>query len=149
MKPYMDALFSLSGKTAIVTGATGGIGSEMCLALAEAGANIMALRLENDNGITDLKKEVERNGARFQSEVCDLADSQALRRTFQKLWDMGIEPDILLNCAGLNRRAPITQMTDDQVDLVSRYTINNRGQGGILTIGFLYRYSRSIKRHAM
>ena len=84
----------------------------------------MALRLENDDGITDLKKEVERSGARFQSEVCDLADSQALRRTFQRLWDMGIEPDILLNCAGLNRRAPITQMTDDQVDLVSRYTIN-------------------------
>lgn len=123
MAPIIENLFSIQGKTAIVTGGTGGLGSEMCLALAGAGAHIVALHLENDPGVGDLKRRVRELGVNFQGAACDIGDSAALRKTFAGLWDAGVVPDILLNCAGLNRRGPIESVTDDEFDLVSTLRI--------------------------
>lgn len=111
-------LFSLQGKTVIATGATGGIGSNLCIALAEAGANIVSIQLPCDPALPDLQAAIIGLGRTFTSFECDLSDSKALRSTFADIWAAGVEPDILLNCAGLNRRGPIESMEDADIDLV-------------------------------
>ena len=47
--PLLPSLFSLKGLTALVTGGTRGIGREMCLALAEAGANIILIQVTSNS----------------------------------------------------------------------------------------------------
>ncbi|OQV09525.1 hypothetical protein CLAIMM_13638 [Cladophialophora immunda] len=124
MTPIIEKLFSLEGKTVIATGATGGLGSEMCLALAAAGANLVVLHLSNDQAITELQNQVEKHGVGFRNYPCNLADSGALRAVFTHMWEDGVVPDVLLNCAGLNRRGKIEDITDEQIDLI--FAVNQK-----------------------
>ncbi|KAG4443992.1 hypothetical protein IFR05_000539 [Cadophora sp. M221] len=118
-------LFSLKGKTVIATGATGGLGTEMCLSLAEAGANIVALLLPGDKATPALSNLVTETGRSFTSFECDVSNTSAVREVFSKIWSCSIAPDILLNCAGLNRRHPIVDMTDADIDLI--FALNLKG----------------------
>jgi 2-deoxy-D-gluconate 3-dehydrogenase len=115
--PLMQ-LFSLSGKTAVVTGGTGGLGSEMTVALAEAGADIVSIQYPNDASGPALQKAILETGRKLVVFECDLSDSAALRTTVHEIWEAGVIPDILLNCAGLNRRGKIETMQDSDIDLV-------------------------------
>lgn len=98
--------------------ATGGLGSEMCLAMAEAGADIVSIQIPGDKADAAFRTSIEGVGRKLTTFECDLADSAALRETFQKIWDAGIVPDVLLNCGGLNRRGLIKDMKDPEIDLV-------------------------------
>ncbi|KIW40631.1 uncharacterized protein PV06_07812 [Exophiala oligosperma] len=111
-------LFSLEGKTVIATGGTGGLGSEMCLAMAESGADIVSIYPPNDPAQPKLEELIRGVGRKIVSFECDVSNSQNLRNTFKQIWDAGIVPDILLNCAGLNRRGAIEEMTDEKIDLI-------------------------------
>jgi 2-deoxy-D-gluconate 3-dehydrogenase len=129
-------LFSLEGKNVIATGgllnlasiefecfadretATGGLGSEMCLAMAEAGADIVSIQIPRDKAEAAFKRSIEGVGRKLATFECNLADSAALRETFHKIWDAGVVPDILLNCGGLNKRGLIKDMKDPEIDLV-------------------------------
>lgn len=98
---------------------TGGLGAEMCVAMAECGADIVSIHLANDPLQAQLEKAVQAVGQAVKGFPCDVGDSAKLRETFKDIWTAGVVPDILLNCAGLNRRGPIEQMTDEKIDLVS------------------------------
>lgn len=111
-------LFSLDGKTAIVTGGTGGLGSAMTVALAEAGANIVSVQQPEDALGPTLRKAIQETGRSLQVFECELSDSTALRATVHQMWEAGVVPDILLNCAGVNRRGKIESMQDPDIDLV-------------------------------
>jgi 2-deoxy-D-gluconate 3-dehydrogenase len=100
-------LFSLRGKTAIVTGGTGGIGLELSSTLAEAGAKIVSIQLPNDRASGALSSAIASK------------DSKALRATFTQMWKDDVVPDILLNCAGVNRRKAAVDFTDEEIDTVS------------------------------
>ncbi|OJJ81744.1 SDR family NAD(P)-dependent oxidoreductase [Aspergillus glaucus CBS 516.65] len=117
-KLSVGELFSLQGKTVICTGATGGIGQEMCITLAEAGAEIVSIQVSDDPHAQVLSHRLESLGKSFRAFECDLRDASAMRQTFQVIWDAGVMPDILLNCAGVNRRGPIAQVTDEDLDLI-------------------------------
>ncbi|KAJ6004865.1 hypothetical protein N7540_012664 [Penicillium herquei] len=116
--PPLNDLFSIRGKTAICTGVTGGIGQELCLTLAEAGANIVSIQLVDDPNGPKLRAAVESLGRSFSSFECDICDSKALRDTFGEIWKNEIQPDILLNCAGVNRRGKVEDLTDEDIDVV-------------------------------
>ena len=116
--PPISELFSLEGKTAITTGGTGGLGLSMAIALAEAGANIVSIQLPNDpraNLLQDAVSSLNRTLTVFETDV---ADSLSLRACFADIWAAGIMPDILLNCAGINRRAAVEDFTDEDIDAV-------------------------------
>lgn len=113
-----NQLFSLRGKTVICTGATGGIGLELSKSLGEAGADIISIQLPNDPNAPFLLDHLTKIGRTFRAFECDLADTSAIRAVFQAIWDAGIKPSVLLNCAGINRRRPVIEMTDDDLDLV-------------------------------
>lgn len=88
-------LFSLAGKTAMVTGGTGGIGLVATLALAEAGANIVSIQAPNDLWAGDLDQKFEKLGRRFQSFQCDLRNYESIPATFEEISKARIKPDIL------------------------------------------------------
>ena len=70
--------FKLNGKTALVTGARRGIGKAMAVALAEAGADIVATSAAMEAQDSAVAKEVTARGRRFWGFACDLADRKAV-----------------------------------------------------------------------
>ncbi|KAJ5609218.1 hypothetical protein N7528_009785 [Penicillium herquei] len=114
----LNDLFSVRGKTAICTGITGGLGKSLGVALAEAGANIVSIQLPGDFEVGTLEKEVRSFGAEFHRFDCDIGDSISVRKCFTDIWMSGIVPDILVNCAGVNRHGPLEALTDEDISLV-------------------------------
>jgi 2-deoxy-D-gluconate 3-dehydrogenase len=97
---------------------TGGLGLEMCLAMSECGANIVSIHLPNDPAQRKMEEAIAAVGGKVAAFASDVGNSVELRKTFHSIWEAGIVPDVLLNCAGLNRRGAIEEMTDDNIDLV-------------------------------
>lgn len=95
----------------------------MCLAMAESGANVVSIHAPGDAAQITLETSIKAVGRIAVGFPCDVGNSRDLRATFQLIWESGVVPDILLNCAGLNRRGAIEEMTDDTIDLVSGYQI--------------------------
>jgi 2-dehydro-3-deoxy-D-gluconate 5-dehydrogenase len=115
---YLNTMFSLSGKTAIATGSTGGLGLEMTVALANAGCDIVSIELPSDPRAPLLKDAVAAAGRTLTVFHCDVSDSAAIRATFAEIWKAGIVPDVLLNCAGIQRRGPVEDFKDEDIDAV-------------------------------
>lgn len=97
-------LFSLAGRTALVTGGTRGIGQSMALALAEAGANIVLVQRNISNIAT--KQQIEQLGRSATIYTADLASQESVSALIGKIIQDGHDIDILLNCAGIQRRHP-------------------------------------------
>lgn len=117
--PVRD-LFDLTGKTAIITGATGGIGLSTTTALAEAGASIVSIQAPNDPLAAPLKDAVEQQNRPFVVFECNLKDYRSIQRTFQQIWDAGIVPDILVNGAGITHHSKIVDTSVETIENVSR-----------------------------
>ncbi|RLL98501.1 hypothetical protein CFD26_105860 [Aspergillus turcosus] len=115
---YIQEMFSLNGKTAILTGATGGLGSAMAMALAKAGASIVSIELPNDPNSASLAKAITDVGSKFQAFHCDVGNIDALRACFAEIWAAGVVPDILVNSAGVMRRNQCENATDAELNLV-------------------------------
>jgi NAD(P)-dependent dehydrogenase (short-subunit alcohol dehydrogenase family) len=70
-----------------------------------------------------LEHEIESLGRPFRAFECDIGDSCEVRKCFSRIWDAQIEPDILLNAAGINKRGKVTELTDADIDSVSRVPV--------------------------
>lgn len=118
--PLVDVakMFSLAGKTAIVTGSTGGLGTGMTTALASAGADIISIELPNDPGSSVLAEAIRACGRKVTQYQCDVKTPASLRECYKKIWADGVKADILLNCAGVQRRAEAENFTDEEIELV-------------------------------
>lgn len=114
----VSKLFSLEGKTAIVTGGTGGLGTAMTTALASGGADIISIELPSDPGSANTEKIVTQMGRKHKKYECDVRDMKQIRATYQKIWSDGVVADIVLNCAGVQRRAEAIDFTDEDIDTV-------------------------------
>jgi len=117
--PPVLEIFALHGKTAVVTGATGGIGLEMCLALADAGADIVSIQIPNDPQGPALEEAISGKQRKLRVFEGDISDTQSIRATFAGMWAAGVVPDILLNCAGISLRGKVEDMSDEAIDKVS------------------------------
>ncbi|MDE3057000.1 MAG: 2-dehydro-3-deoxy-D-gluconate 5-dehydrogenase KduD [Bacteroidota bacterium] len=119
----MNTLFDLTGKTAIVTGASTGLGAGMALALAEAGADIV---LVSRNGSAGTKKEIEKKGRNTLDVVADLSATSQIHMIVEKtLLEFG-KIDILINNAGIIRRTPAIDFSEkdwDEVMAVNAKTV--------------------------
>jgi len=113
-------LFSLSGQTVLITGATRGIGAACAIALAEAGASICLVQREPTNGARPnlaTLNTIQPLGVKVEVVYCDLADLEAVKGVFQKALDiMGGQINILVNCAGIQRRSPSIDFTETDWD---------------------------------
>lgn len=115
---YLESMFGLQGKTAIVTGGTGGLGSSMTLALAKAGASIVSIELPNDPLSKNLAASIAEIGGSIRTFHCDLAKKEDIRACFASIWAAGVVPDILLMASGIQRRNVCEEATDDDIEQV-------------------------------
>ncbi len=111
-------LFSLAGRIAIVTGATGGIGLVVATALAESGASIVSIQIPNDPNSQTLRQAVEGAGQTFKSFDCNLLDAPSIKECFERIWAAGVVPDILFHAAGITHRSMIVDTTVETLNRV-------------------------------
>ena len=110
-----SSLFDLAGHVALVTGASSGVGREIALALAEAGAAVL-LVARREIELADSQREIESGGGRAATLAGDLADRAELRNVCRRAESFFGTPDIVVNAAGINRRKPIFDVSDDDWD---------------------------------
>jgi gluconate 5-dehydrogenase len=143
-------LFDLTGRTALVTGSSRGLGRAMAEGLAQAGARIVV------NGTNPAKVDAavaEFKAAGLQAMPCafDVTDEPAIVKAFADLDKAGVEIDILVNNAGIQFRKPMLELeTADwrrviDTNLTSAFVIGReaakrmvpRGRGKVINIGSL------------
>lgn len=95
----------LTGKVAVVVGGSSGIGKTLALGLAQGGADVVssARRAELVNELAD---EIEALGRRSLRVPCDVADRESLEKLLRACVDAFGKVDILVNAAGITKRAP-------------------------------------------
>ena len=113
----INRLFSLEGKTALVTGSSSGIGQAIAVALSEAGASvgIHGRDVERVNKTCD---DIIKSGGKAYPFCADLNDRAVCKKLISEVQKTLGRLDILYNCAGMNRRKPITEVTDDDFDTI-------------------------------
>ena len=143
----MENLFDLSGKAAVVTGASSGLGADAALAYAQAGADValLARRVEKLN---EVKTEIEKLGRKAMVVVCDVTQEDSVKEAMGNVLSVFGHIDILLNNAGIAVRGGVDSMTTEEWDksfdtnvkgtfLASKYVIpqmKERGYGKIVNI---------------
>ena len=135
-------------KIAIVTGAVSGIGFGIAKRLAEAGANVALLDINDEKG-REAEEEIRRIGVKAKFYRCDVTSSFQCKETVEKVFrDFG-RIDILVNNAGVIVRKEVVETSEKEWDfvlgvnlkgvyLVSRYVIPymaKTGGGSIINIG--------------
>jgi len=116
MSDYLSELFSLDGRTALVTGGSSGIGLGMARALALAGAQTILVARDPER-LTEAATTIEADGGDAAWVSADLADRAAVADAAKDVTASYGEPDILVNCAGINLRPPLAELTEADWDL--------------------------------
>ncbi|MEU4557620.1 SDR family oxidoreductase [Actinoplanes sp. NPDC023936] len=116
MTSYLDRLFGLSGRTAVVTGGSSGIGREIALALGRSGARVV-LVARRAAPMAEVVAELRAHGAEAGAISADLSVREAVKAASSQIIDGYGEPDILVNSAAVNLRPPMSSLTEDVWDL--------------------------------
>jgi len=135
-----NPLFDLTGRTALVTGSSQGIGLALARALVQAGASVVL------NGRDALKLEaaaasLAELGGRVITSVFDVTDADAIDREVAAIEAGFGAIDILVNNAGIQRRAPLLEMTEAQwrevldTDLTSAFLLARAVAPGMVARG--------------
>jgi NAD(P)-dependent dehydrogenase (short-subunit alcohol dehydrogenase family) len=108
----MYAKLDLAGKVAVVVGGSSGIGRTVALGLAEGGADVVssARRMDLVNTLAD---EIEKLGRRSLRVTCDVADRSSLEKLLQECLAAFGKVDILVNAAGITKRAPTVDYAEE------------------------------------
>lgn len=159
--------FSLEGRTAIITGGSGGIGRACALAFAKAGANIVIASLPPDS-ISPVVEEVEAIGVKGLGLAIDVSDAEQVKSMVDQTLAKFSRVDVLVNVAGGSysrnpympsfKRAPLLELSPE--DFMSAYAVNTKsaflcakavvptmkrhGKGTIINIGSIS--GRSTKK---
>jgi len=112
--------FNLSGKVAIVTGCSTGLGQGMSYGLAEAGADIVGIDYVD---FPETQATIEGMGRRFLEIKADLSDLEPVEDIIQRTVETFGKLDILVNNAGIIRRADAIEFTEKDWDDVMNINI--------------------------
>jgi gluconate 5-dehydrogenase len=109
---YLSELFSLDGRVAVVTGGSSGIGRGIAVALAGAGASVVLVARREP----ELRETAAELGERAAYVVADLGERAQVHRAGDEAALPFGEPDILVNCAGINLRPPMDELDETAWD---------------------------------
>ena len=110
-------LFDLTGRVALVTGASKGLGRAMSIGLAKAGASL-ALCARDRAGLAETKAAVEAHGVRAETFELDVLRSASVRAAVAAAVKAFGHLDVLVNNAGVNVRKPTLELAEEEWDLV-------------------------------
>ena len=156
LDPAVARLFSLAGRTAVVTGASKGIGLGIATLLAQAGADVVGVSTTMPDGDSDARQAVEAAGRRFTPIATDLSDRTAVAELCDRLAER--EVDVLVNNGGTIRRAPAAEHPDAdfdhviEVNLRSAWTLSRevgrsmlgRGHGKIINTASMLSFQGGV-----
>lgn len=152
----MSDLFDLSGRVALVTGANKGLGQAVALALAEAGADIVAAGTSTPD---ETEAKVRAQGRRFHFVKADLSSVEVVARVVDQAVGALGGLDILVNNAGTIRRADAVDYSEADWDAVMNVNIKTafflcqaagrhmiaQGRGKIINIASLLSFQGGIR----
>lgn len=153
----MNGLFDLTGKVAIVTGATRGLGQGMAIALAKAGANIVGV---GQSSLETTQKEVEKVGGKFLAINANLTTLDKVQEIVDKTKETFEKIDILVNNAGTIRREDAINYKENDWDdilnlnlktlfflsqAVAKEMIEQKSGGKIINIASMLSYQGGIR----
>lgn len=141
-------LLSLTGKVAMVTGAGSGIGRGIALLLAEMGASIAVLEIDDAKGSNTAAEIQDQNGHALALH-CDVRSASECRRAVEATIDNWGKIDVLCNCAGIAIRKNVVDLAEEEWDLAMDVTLKGiyllsrevvphmirNGGGSIINIG--------------
>ncbi|WP_298964976.1 2-dehydro-3-deoxy-D-gluconate 5-dehydrogenase KduD [uncultured Methylobacterium sp.] len=152
----MGGAFDLSGRNAVVTGANTGLGQAIAVALAEAGAGIVAV---GRSDMSETGDRVRSLGRPFRAVAADLSSLEPVARVVAEAEAAG-RPDILVNNAGIIRRADALDFSEADWDAVmdvnlksvfflsqafARRMLADEGGGRIINIASLLSFQGGIR----
>lgn len=127
----------LEGRTAIITGATEGIGRATAELFAQQGANVVATGRRQEK-IDALVADIEKTGGKIIGVRADSSDPAAPKLTFEKAVEAFEQVDILVNNAGMGEMMAIEETTDEHFDEVVQ-----------ANLGSVFRHCREAVQHFM
>jgi 2-deoxy-D-gluconate 3-dehydrogenase len=152
----MTIRFDLSGKTALVTGANTGLGQAIAIALAEAGAGIVAV---GRSSMDETEAAIRGTGRSFRAVHADLSTLEPIERVISEARESG-RIDILVNNAGIIRRADAIEFSESDWDAVmnvnlksvffltqavARRMLADEGGGKVINIASLLSFQGGIR----
>ncbi len=116
MLDNIQQLFDLSGRVALCTGASSGIGRRMALTLSQAGADVVLVG-RNENSLAEATEQINtEGGGQAKSMAADLLDRTVLGDVVAEASAVFGAPDILINAAGINLREPWDEISEASWD---------------------------------
>ncbi len=146
---YLDDLFSLKSKTAVVIGGTGELCGAMALGLAKAGVNIVVVGRNPEKAAARLK-EIEAAGSKAIFASCDVTSKESLASIRAVAVAEFGQIDILINGAGINSPTPVLEIQEEEYDRImatntkavllacqvfGRYFLDHEIPGSIINVG--------------
>jgi len=115
--------FNLQGKTAVVTGGGSGIGKAISIAIAENGAFVHILELEESMAAATIE-EIQNNGGKAISHTCNVANQKQVKNVIENITSSG-QLDILINNAGIAHIGNVEHTDESDLDRI--YNVNIKG----------------------
>ena len=113
-----NTMFELTGKTAIITGASRGIGKAIAMKFAQQGANIAFLQIFDNENAAQTEKELSELGVKVKGYECDVSDFNAAKTVIEEIIREFGEVHILVNIAGIIRDGLMLSMKEEDFDKV-------------------------------
>ena len=146
---YLHSLFSLEGKVILMTGAAGGIGEALTRGFAQAGGTV-ALCDQNLARCTEIKDDLAKNGITAEAFELNVTSNDSIRFCVGAILERFGRIDILVNCAGINKREGFLDVKEETYDRIMnvnlkgvfmlsqevvKHMISRGGGGNIINIG--------------
>lgn len=124
MSDYLNQLFSLAGKTAVVIGGTGELCGAMAEGLAGAGAEVVLVGRSEAKAKARLEK-INASGGKAYFLSCEVDQRSQLEKLLADVVDRSGQVDVLVNGAGMNSATPFLEIPEEEWDRI--YDVNTKG----------------------
>jgi 2-deoxy-D-gluconate 3-dehydrogenase len=155
MTNWLQSQFSLTGKTALVTGASKGIGASIAIAMAQAGADVVLVGRSQDS-LSATRTAIENLGRTTETLIADVESRDQIAAAFKSIEQLNVE--IVVNNAGSISRAPAIETSLEDWDRIIDTNLNSvfqisqlcaksmlaKGQGRIINIASLLSFQGGI-----
>jgi 2-deoxy-D-gluconate 3-dehydrogenase len=155
MTNWLQSQFSLTGKTALVTGASKGIGASIAIAMAQAGADVVLVGRSQDS-LSATRTAIENLGRSTETLIADVESRDQIAAAFKSIEQLNVE--IVVNNAGSISRAPAIETSLEDWDRIIDTNLNSvfqisqlcaksmlaKGHGRIINIASLLSFQGGI-----